>query len=490
MNGIFQWLLNSRSSPPARTPSATSDAGLDTPLLWFGPKDSWTIRDACEGTAVFGATGSGKTSGSGRAIAKALLNAGCGGLVLCAKPDEAELWKRYCRETNRSDSLIIFSPSERWRFNFLDYELSRPGDGAGLTENLVRLFGTIMDVAERSRGPRAQQDFWERTTKQLLRNCFDLVIVARGRLLLHEIYDVIVTAPASPEEVTSTAWQESSTCWRLIQEGEAKTKTGVQANDFALAVKYWLKEFPALSSKTRSIIVTNLTSMLDIFLRGALRELFCTTTNIVPELTHEGAVMVVNLPIKQFAEVGQLAQMLMKYIWQRASERRDVRQRGRLCFLWADEAQFFVDPRDAEFQSTARGARVATVYLSQNIGAYYAQIGQSETHSVMGNLQTKLFHANGDPMTNNWASDLFSKSWQFRGTAGTSTSEGNTGRQTVSKNYGSSDSLDCEVLPGEFTSLRKGGPENNGNVEAIAFQGGRIWHATHKNHIKVCFSQR
>jgi len=108
---------------------------------------------------------------------------------------------------------------------------------------------------------------------------------------------------------------------RLIQEGEAKTKTGVQANDFILAVKYFLKEFPALAQKTRSIIVTNLTSMLDIFLRGALRELFCTTTNIVPELTHEGAVIVGNLPVKQFAEVGQLAQMLMKYIWQRASER-------------------------------------------------------------------------------------------------------------------------------------------------------------------------
>jgi hypothetical protein len=133
---------------------------------------------------------------------------------MCAKPDEADLWKRYCRETNRSDSLIIFSPSERWRFNFLDYELSRPGDGAGLTENLVRLFGTIMDVAERSRGPQPQQDFWQRTTRQLLRNCFDLAIVAHGRLLLHEIYDVIVTAPASPEEVTSTAWQDSSTCWR------------------------------------------------------------------------------------------------------------------------------------------------------------------------------------------------------------------------------------------------------------------------------------
>ena len=84
------------------------------------------------------------------------------------------MWKRYCSETNRSGiPLIIFSPSERWRFNFLDYELSRPGDGAGLTENLGPAFWPIMDVAERSRGQQAQQDFWERTTS----NSFVIVLI-------------------------------------------------------------------------------------------------------------------------------------------------------------------------------------------------------------------------------------------------------------------------------------------------------------------------
>lgn len=489
MKNVFRW-LGIVSGNNTRPEAIGNEKSLDTPLLWFGKNDPWRIRDACEGTAVFGATGSGKTSGSGQALAKAFLCAGFGGLVLTAKPDEADLWRRYCRETNRSDSLVIFSPEERWRFNFLNYEFSRPGVGAGLTENLVRLFTTVMEVAERSSGRQAAQDFWERTTKQLLRNCFDLVTIARRRLLLQEMYDVIVSAPSTPEEVASESWQNSSICWQCIREGEAKDKNPREQNDFSLAVKYWLREFPALSQRTRSIIVTNLTSMLDIFLRGALRELFCTTTNIVPELTHEGAIIVVDLPIKEFAEVGQLAQILFKFIWQRASERRDVRARGRICFLWADEAQFFVDPHDAEFQSTARSSRIATVYLTQNIGAYYSHIGQHDTHSLMGNLQTKMFHANGDPMTNNWAADLFSKSWQSRNTASASTSEGESGRQRISKNYSASDSLDFEVLPKEFTSLAKGGPDHEFRVEAIAFQGGRTWHATQKNHIKVVFNQR
>lgn len=484
MNAFFNRLLGDPIPP---TQPRAEDAGLNRPLLRLGARDCWTVRDACEGTAIFGATGSGKTSGSGAALARAFLSAGFGGLVLCAKPDEPELWRKYCRETGRSDSLIIFSPEERWRFNFLNYELSRPGVGAGHTENLVRLFSTVMAVAERSSRREGAQDFWERTTKQLLRNCFDLVAIARGRLLLEEIYSVIISAPQNPEEVQSRTWQESSLCFRCIQEGEAKTKSAREANDFSLAVKYWLREFPALSGRTRSIIVTNLTSMLDIFLRGTLRELFCTTTNLVPELTHEGAVLVVNLPLKEYTEIGQTAQALMKFIWQRAAERRNPDPRNRVCFLWADEAQFFVDSNDAQFQSTARSARVATVYLSQNIGAYYREIGEADTHSLMGNLGTKFFHANGDPMTNKWAADLFAKSWQTRSSAGASM--GGVDGRNVSKNYGSSDSVEFEVLPREFTCLRKGGPENAGHVEAIAFQGGRIWNATSKNHCKVDFCQ-
>jgi type IV secretory pathway TraG/TraD family ATPase VirD4 len=487
MNIISEWLARLQPQPNCRPAVPAPDRALDMPLLWLGKNDPWTVRDSFEGCLIFGATGSGKTSGSGQALAKAFLRSGFGGLVLCAKTDEVLLWQRYCRETNRSNSLIIFGPNQPHRFNFLNYELSRPGAGAGHTENLVRLFTTVMEVAERQRGQGgSNQDFWQRTTRQLLRNSLDLVAIARDRLMLQEIYDVLVTAPGSLEEAESEAWRKSSLCWRCIREGEARPKNARQAHDFAHAAKYWTREFPALSGRTRSIIVTSLTSMMDIFLRGTLHDLFCTTTTIVPELTHEGAILIIDLPVKEFTQIGQLSQTLIKYVWQRASERRDVQRHPRPAFLWCDEAQFFATATDADFQSTARSSRIATVYLSQNIGAYYNSLGQSDTHSLIGNLQTKIFHANGDPMTNNWAADLFSKSWQFRG----STSVGTAQEKTVSKNYAASDSLDFEVLPGEFTTLHKGGPDSGFCVESIAFQSGRIWNETAKNHIKVGFAQR
>jgi type IV secretory pathway TraG/TraD family ATPase VirD4 len=452
------------------------------------------VRDACEGCQIFGGTGSGKTSGSGQALALAFLRAGFGGLVCTAKPDERALWERYCEATGRQDSLIVFSPSEPHRFNFLDYEARRPGAGAGLTENLVQLFLTVLEVGDRKPGKGAGDEYWHRTLQQLLRNAFDLLLATRGRLSLPEIYQLIMSAPQSPEQVRDPLWQESSLCLQLIDQGDVLTKPEGKRLDFELTARYWLNEFPALAAKTRSIIVSSFTSMADAFLRGTLRELFCTETNIVPELTHEGAIIVLDLPIKDYAEIGQFAQILFKLIWQRATERRNIEKHPNPVFLWADESQYFITSHDQLFQTTARSARACTVYLTQNLSNYYAALGgegtRAETDSLLGNLQTKIFHANGDHVTNTWAADLFAKSWQFRANTSSSRTTGfEDGHFSDQQSSGLSQSFEWDVAPQEFTTLRKGGPQNGFVVDALLFQGGRIWDATGSNCLRTSFPQ-
>ena len=132
---------------------------LDTPLLHFSDhaQDVWRIRDACEGAQIFGATGSGKTSGSGRALARAFLENDFGGLVLCAKNDEPELWLRYAEETGRQSDIIRLSHEQ---FNFLAYEANRPGVGAGQTENLVTLFMQVAEIANQRQGHASADLYW------------------------------------------------------------------------------------------------------------------------------------------------------------------------------------------------------------------------------------------------------------------------------------------------------------------------------------------
>ena len=66
----------------------------------WGNGEGFTIADALTGVAVFGATGSGKTSGTGKHLALGYLGSAAemGGIVLCAKKDEARQWQQWACE--------------------------------------------------------------------------------------------------------------------------------------------------------------------------------------------------------------------------------------------------------------------------------------------------------------------------------------------------------------------------------------------------------
>lgn len=105
-----------------------------------------------ENVLIVGAIGSGRTSGSGRALALSYLSAGFGFLVLAAKPGEPALWREYCKLTGRLADLIEYGPQHPWRFDPLAFELIRGGGGGGLTENLVQMFSVLLDLAENNGG--------------------------------------------------------------------------------------------------------------------------------------------------------------------------------------------------------------------------------------------------------------------------------------------------------------------------------------------------
>ena len=259
---------------------------LKTPLLKLSRQDHWTIADACEGTQIFGATGSGKTSGSGQAIAKAMLTNGFGGIVLTAKPDERQLWERYAAETGRSASVLVFDIDGPHRFNFLDYELNRD-KGAGLTENLVALFTTVLEAAEGG-GVSTNDPFWPRALRQLLRNTIDLHVLATGRVSLTDIAALIASAPQHPDDFLDERWRSNSLCVQCLMAAERQTTDLGRREDLRVTARYWCEEFPNMAERTRSSIVATFTTMADGLIRGHLRELFCTTTTVTPELTHRG----------------------------------------------------------------------------------------------------------------------------------------------------------------------------------------------------------
>ena len=399
--------------------------------------------------------GGGKTSGSGRAIAHAFLKAGFGGLVLCAKVEERAMWERWARECGRTPSIIVFDGSGQRRINFLHYELGRHTDGHALTMNAVRLLETVLDAAEGKNGQSTTENpFWRKAVRQILSNAIQPLYSGMGRVTLRELMQMIQTRPMTPRQALDTSpkgmqWRSTSKWWEFMDEALKSPVHPIPAPDYNVIYDYWT-QMAQTDAKTVSNVIATMSADLAPFMTGRLREVFATTTNIVPELTHEGAIIIMDWPIPEYDEVGLLAQQVFKYLWQRSVERRPVNDQTRPVFLWADECQFFLNPYDAKFQSISRQKRSATVYITQNLPLFYDRIGtQHPEHTadaLLGNFQTKIWHTNSCPKTNQWAADIIGKGIQWRRNVNVSENTGwqegwnegtNTG-ENVGANYGTS----------------------------------------------------
>ena len=121
---------------------------------------------------------------------------------------------------------------------------------------------------------------------------------------------------------------------------------------------------------------------------------FAAKTNMLPDMSRDGKIIVMDLPVKEFGAAGRAAQVMFKYMWQQAMERDEASTHDLpAVFLWADEAQNFVSEYDSQFQATARSSRACTVYITQNLPNYYASMGGEQAKprvdSLVGNFATQ-----------------------------------------------------------------------------------------------------
>jgi hypothetical protein len=123
-----------------------------TPLRDWGNGQGFRLADALTGVCVFGATGSGKTSGPAKHLAYGYLANDFGGLVLCAKKEECRQWQKWAADCDRTDDLVIVDSTGKWRFNFLEWEASRPEASGGLTINIVAILDEIAGAIAKAAG--------------------------------------------------------------------------------------------------------------------------------------------------------------------------------------------------------------------------------------------------------------------------------------------------------------------------------------------------
>jgi hypothetical protein len=492
-----------RQTPPeAKTPRFHPQ----TILRDWGNGHAFRLSDALTGVCCFGTTGSGKTSSVARHIAHGYLAAGFGFLILCSKPSECEQWCGWVKNCEREDDLVIVDAAGTWRFNPLDWEASRAGEGAGLGSNVVNLLDEIAGAISGIEDTTGSSKFWDDSRHLMLTNLVDLVILAGLQISLPLLRSIVTTAPYTPEQAKDPHWQSTSACQAIINEADRMTKDGDPdaRADFESCWDYWMVDFPNLSEKTRSIITLTFALLAKPFVTRPLRKIFSSDTNITPEATFDGKIIVVNLPVQEFGLVGRIANLTWKFCTQKAILRRKQPESGYLrpVAIFADEAQMFISKFDSEYQSVARSAGGATVYLTQNIESFRRVLKNNDAvDSLLGNLQALFFCANTG-FTNEWASKLMGEHWTKVSSTNVGQSRNDGGTPIMQPQANSSGGFNSGlsrseqrrfyVEPAVFTTLKRGGLKYNFQVEAIAYLAGQQFQ-NGKNlvpYIKLTFNQK
>ena len=521
---------------------------LDTPLLQLTAHSTLDLRTVLGGGChIFGSTGAGKSTAA-KTLAASLLRAGCGMLVMCTKSEEIEVWRAYAKANGRSSSVILFDETKS--FAFIDWLLAKYGvRGLGtITDALLRIVESV-DLAAGGLGGVSQESFWQEASRALLSYSVTVLHGANGRVSVPDIVAFVNSAATNARQyVDDPDFAASSFAAQTLRKAVDNPAVRLGKEFLGPALEYWFRGFTAMSDKTRANVLVSLTAKLDRFVQpGLLRDVFCSgRTDIVPEMTFGGSIIIMALPVLTLAEDGIIAQHLFKYAWMRAVESRNAleqTQRERPVVLWADESHNFLSLRDSQFISMSRGSRASVVMLTQNLPSYYAKLGENRIQTVnglIGQFNTHIFHLNSCTVTNEWASKLVGKGIHRRANAssskgsnrsanmndgratntgssdGSSTSFGGQGgggsnwnsstNSGASENNGESvgrgtnegrtegysEQMDFIIEPADFSvGLRTGGPAaNNYRVDAFWFKaGGSFNDGLTRNVLKVTFRQ-
>lgn len=491
--------------------------GTDTDIKW---------ADCVQGTLITGATGSGKSSGPGKYIAYAMLKSGFGFCILCGKPDERKRWERYAQETGRSDDIVILDKKSDYKFNFLEYEMRRHGDGAGEVLNAIN---ALMNLNEQNRvhqsgGEGREEKFWDNSLRRLISRTIQLLRIAGEEVSIPNMRDIVSTCfqgddpkiyaeiksiILSPEQIEPARrkqaqtdleiWKKDSYFLRLLEKiNSGQVNNSFSKDEIRQVMNYWKREFPRISERTTSIIVESFMGIVEPFIgTGILRDHFShgLSEELLPEnIITNNKIVIIDFNVKEFELAGIYASTIYKSVFQSALERREVTKEPfppKLSVLWVDEYQLFCNPlRDSLFQSTARSSWVATVYITQNLPGLYFSMGHSmpeaRAKALLGNLNTKYFCSSDEPDTNEWASNMIGE--HIAGLDTINIAEGETVTKTITQQ------IQRKILPSFFTELRTGRKENNFIVEAVVFKAGKMWRSKkdeeEENYAIVDFKQK
>ena len=479
---------------PEKVTTDTPNFKLSDTFIQLGANDRLTFADIFQSIFVAGMPGSGKTSGPRDTFLRQYFRHGFGMCALTVKPEEKEEICAIAEEEGRGGDIACISPTEKRFYDFMDAEAKR-GKGSE-TETLVSLLSLLVEIAQGQQ--KSSDSYWVGGQRQLTRNAVCLLQCAEEQpCTVEKIYRLVISAPNSTKQLNNKEYREDSYCFkvlekaaanvdRVLKEGNAET----HHRDFDICLMYWTKEFPNLAEKTRSILVSMLSTTTDLFMRGSLKTIFSSQEGkqpCSPELAREQRkIIIMDTSIKVYEDVGKMANSLYATLFMKAMERKPLKQTGVGVALVMDEFQHFLTDYLYLFLQTSRSAGVSVCALTQSINnliTAYGDNGETKAYNLLALFGQKLACKNTCVKTNAYFSELIGQDWDDQ-----YSSSVNLGDDDEHLSSSVSSVRRYKVEPITFTDLMSGGVENNLLVEAIAHNG-RTW-SNGEKHLRCYFKQQ
>ena len=476
--------------PTGTTPSPLR---LDAPLFYWSRRDPFRLRDLlAAGVVIFGRAGAGKSSGSGRTLARAIVrHPRSAGAILAAKPEERAEWEGLFAEAGRPDDLLVVSPAHDLKCDFLDYEL-RHGGSTRDAVACLRTVGETLRSGDRQGGDDGE--FWRTQQERLLYHAVCVVKLATGKVSAPELQKFIDVAALSPEQLRSPEFRDGLHS-RTLEAAFAAPKSPDDAEDYERAAAFWLAEWPAMAERTRSSILAGVMGLLFVFNSGVVRRLASSGTNVSPDDILAGKWVLVDMSPTEWGDAGAFVQAGWKYLVQKAVLRRAARPTDPFVVVWCDEAQQTLNSFDAQFAAQSRSHLGCTVALTQSLHGVYAALrgesGKQQALAFLATMGTRIFHALGSAEDARHASDLIGRrvTLRFGGSLAPAKSMHDAlfGEDGVTASF--SEQVEAIVEPRVFMSgLRTGAPANRGLVDAVVVRSGEPF-SSGENFLLTTFQQ-
>lgn len=499
-------------------PSASNKDELDEVLLrWPRTQVDCTHAQAAESFFIGGRPGSAKSTAVVNTIQRNMFQKDYGVVRFCSKQGEAAEVIRAVKKAGREKDLVHFSVNSDECFGFLEYEMSRQGEGAGDPINTAYLLSQLGEITQNFDGTgdsKGSDPFWIqglrrlntestrllnlaglevsiKNMKRLVDNHFDEQDAAKFSRLQSELQDKSLESEA---RLRSFKEYEKFVRQNFLLEAFERANTSElsdeQVEELQAVGDYFFKSLARLSEKTRSIILESFYGLIQPFESPLLKKKFSggVSENLRPEkLYQEGKIIVVDFPAKEFGVSGLLAAGIYKLAVQAAMERRCVNEETnpRMVGIIIDEYAHVCSPHyDSLFLTTARSSMVSCVLVSQNINNLIYAMGtknpEARAKALLGNIGTKIFCNNSCYDTNEYASQMIGEEYV------------ETESMVVDADQKRSQSFNLEkrrkVPVEDFTTL-KTGRGFGGKAEAIVFHPGTLWGDDNQNYGRVEFDQ-